>query len=392
MRKATIKKKLFADVTKLRAPEGYLNAGYPNFDTLFARDSLIAALQILDIGPSIARATLEALAGCQAKILDARADAQPGKIIHTDKERAFGDKIYYGSVDATPLFIILAGEYFRKAGDRDFILQIWKNVVSAALWMTTYGDEDNDHFIEYKRMLGQDGLFHQGWRDSRVPDDHLGITPSVAIVEAQGYAYMAYHAASNLAVELGASYLANRWLEKAEELRAAFHKAFWWEEESYYYLALDGSKNPKRSVSSNPGHLLFTGIVPDDVLERFVKRLFEPDLFTPYGIRTVSENDPDFDALSYHLGSIWPHDNWMIYYGLKQLGFAKEANRIKRGLVAAYGKLGHMPELYGVKDGKIVSLSGPIGANRSPNTDEIVYVNRLQAWASCGLLSMIYED
>ena len=395
MTKTEIRRRLLSDVLRLRTSEGYLNAGYPKFDgTLFGRDSLISALQMLNIDPRIAKSTLDILAYYQSTTVDPKADAEPGKILHNKREKSFGGKIYFGSVDATPLFIIVAEEYFKKTGDRVFLLKIWDNIIAAVNWMSVYGDADRDHFLEYERKHQEGGLFHQGWRDSVMPDDHLNISPPVAIVEAQGYAYAAYRAAANLASQLGKdSSLSNSWLGESKELREAFHKSFWQEEKCYYHLALDGNKAPKKSVSSNPGHLLFTGIIQEEILPRVVDRLFQPDLHTLYGIRTTSEKDSDFDALSYHLGSIWPHDNWVIYYGLKQLGFIDEANRIKEGLVSAYKELGHIPELFAVVDGGIVSLSGPtIGAKRSPYTNQIVYANNTQAWASCGLLNMLWDD
>jgi len=393
MDKAEVKRRLLSDVEKLKAPEGYLNAGYLNFSTLFGRDSLIAAWQMLEIDPGIAKATLDILAKHQGKVTNQVSAEEPGKILHefssTSSVTSQWKFPYFGSVDATPLFIIVASEYFRKTGDRAFLLEIRDNIVAALNWMPVYGDADKDHFVEYERKNPY-GLFHQGWRDSR--ENHLRITPPVAIVEAQGYAYYAYRAGADLAAQLDIDdQLANSWQDKAKELREAFHKYFWWEEESYYYLALDGSKRPRKSVSSNPGHLLFTGIIPEEVMQRFVGRIFQSDLFTPYGIRTVSENDPDFEPLSYHLGSVWPHDNWMIYHGLKKLGLTREANQIKQALLSAYLELGNIPELFGVMDNKVVSLSDGPEYVRHPES-EIGYANALQAWATCGLLDMIWED
>ena len=394
MKKEEIKKRLLSDVEKLKAPQGYLHAGYPSFDTLFGRDSLIAALQMFDVDPQVARATLQSLAKHQGKIFDQKSEEEPGRILHefarNPKSTPHWKFPYFGSVDATPLFVVVANEYFHKSNDRGFLLQIWDNIVQALDWMSIHGDADRDHFIEYERK-NPHGLFHQGWRDSF--DDHLKVDPPVAIVEAQGYAYAAYCAGANLAEKLGKSKkLLHSWRTEAEALRVAFHRSFWWEEETYYYLALDGLKRPRKSVSSNPGHLLFTGIVPEEVLQQFVKRLFNPDLFTPYGIRTVSEHDPDFDPTSYHLGSVWPHDNWIIYDGLKKLGFRREANRIKQALFSAYRELGHIPELFGVENGKIISLSGGSDVKRSLSQDELVRANPLQAWATCTLLNMIWED
>ena len=382
MKQIEIKNKLLSDVEGLKTQEGYLNAGYPNYSKLFGRDSLITAWQMLEIDPRIARATLEILAKHQGRVIDRQSEEEPGKILHefegSNPEWRFP---YFGSVDSTMLFVVVASKYFQRTHDEAFILEIWDNIVAAVNWMRVYGDVDHDHFFEYERK-NPHGLFHQGWRDSFV--DHLKIAPPVAIVEAQGYAYAAYHDACYLAEQLGKDMIL---LGEAKRLQEAFQKYFWWEEESYYYLALDCVNTPRKSVSSNPGHLLFTGIIPERLREKVVSRLFEPDIFTPYGIRTVSENDPDFDPLSYHLGSIWPHDNWIIYCGLMELGFTKEAQQIKTALLSAYNELGHMPELFGVKDGKVVSLSG--GATQSGAEGHSIKANPLQAWATCALLNMI---
>ena len=386
---STIKDQLLSDTDKLRSPLGYLNAGYPNFNTLFGRDALIAGWQMLHIDSSLARAALHHLAYYQATTFSDGTDRQPGKILHVLESNTMPGREmpYFGSVDATPLFVIVAGEYFRVTQDKAFLLRIWPNVIAAINWILVVGDADHDHFIEYERKTPH-GDFHQGWKDCR--EDHLKITPPVAIVEAQGYVYAAYRSAANLAEQLGRD-AANLWLDKAQELKEAFHKPFWWETESYYYIGLDGSKIPRESVSSNPGHLFFTGIIPEHVLPKIIQRIFQPDLFTPYGIRTLSERDPDFDSFSYHLGSVWPHDNWIIYNGLRKLGFTEEADRIKQALLLAYREMGYMPELYRVEDGEIFPLTeGPEYVHHpGPNTG---YANRLQAWAICGLLDMIWED
>ena len=387
MTKEELKERLLSDLEKLRTQYGYLNAGYPNFSTLFGRDSLISAWQMLEMDPEIARATLAALAKHQGKVIDQKSEEEPGKILHELIGSSPHWKFpYFGSVDSTPLFVIVADEYLNITGDSDFILKIWENIVAAISWIPLYGDADQDNFIEYERK-NTHGLFHQGWRDSG--ENHLKIKSPVAIVEAQGYAYAAYRAAASLAEKLGKNKSdAVLWLKKAEALRESFQKSFWWEEESYYYLALNADKLPRESVSSNPGHLLFTGIIPEEVLYRFVRRLFQPDLFTPYGIRTLSENDPDFNPLSYHLGSIWPHDNWIIHRGLVQLGFLDEARMIKQALLSAYQKLGQMPELFGVEGGMAILLSP---GSSSPG-ESLFYANPLQAWSICGLLNMVWKD
>ncbi len=385
-----MRKELFLGVDKLKTAEGYLMAGFPNYSTLFGRDSLISAWQMLDIDPIIAKNTLKILSKYQGKIIDNESEEEPGKILH---EYRFSKKAqlalphwkfpYFGSVDSTPFFVIVAEKYFEKTNDKDFLLQIWDTIVKAIDWLSLYGDLDQDNFIEYERKNPY-GLFHQGWRDSF--ENHLNITPPVAIVEAQGYAYAAYNAGIKLAECLGKdTSLKNVWKEKAEALKDAFQEAFVWPEENYYYIALDKDKNPIKNVTSNSGHLLFTGIISEEIAKKLVQRLFKEDMFTPFGIRTVSKDDSDFDSSSYHFGSIWPHDNWIIYYGLKQMGFLSEAEQIKKALISAYQTLGYIPELFEVKDNKIV----PFFSDTKTNATN---ANHLQAWAVCGLLNMIEED
>ena len=391
--KEVLKNKLLQDLEILKTPGGYLNAGYPNYYMLFGRDALISAWQMLEINPEIAKSSLKILAKYQGKTVHKKAEEEPGKILHEypfelDQQATLSDWDfpYFGTVDATPLFVIVADKYFQKTGDKSFLLQIWKNIVLATNWMSTYGDVDQDYFVEYERKIPK-GLFHQAWRDSY--ENHLKISSPVAIVEVQGYVYAAYLAAARMAKVLGQE-VNPEWQERATELKERFHQSFWWEEEQYYALALDGNKKQRRSVSSNPGHLLFTGILPAQILPQIVKRLFQPDLFTPYGIQTVSKHDPDFDSKSYHLGSVWPHDNWIIYYGLKQLGFLREADQIKQALLLVHQELGRIPELFGVENDQIIPLS--IGARQHGVAGNVIHANSIQAWAICGLLEMIWED
>jgi len=391
-----IKTKLLLEINKLKAPEGYLRAGFPNYFALFGRDSLVSAWQMLEIDPTIARSTLQILAKYQGKVVGDKSEEEPGKILHEHRLGSENQLIspqltfpYFGGVDTTPLFAIVAEKYFEQTHDEEFIKTIWDNITNALNWLSAYGDPDRDNFIEYKRRNPY-GLFHQGWRDSS--EDHLHITPPVAIVEVQGYAYAAYMAGVELAKRFGTDdTLRNSWKDRADALKNAFQKAFWWEEKQFYYLALDNNKSPKRSLSSNVGHLLFTGLVSDDAKHKLVKRLFQPDMITPFGIRTVSTTNPRFNPLSYHFGSIWPHDNWIIYYGLKLSRFSNEAEQIKQGMLSAYYKLGYIPELFGVKDGEVLSLSG--GAKQYETGQEPnIKANSLQAWAVCGLLNMIWKD
>ncbi len=383
-----IKRRLLHDIERLKSPAGYLNAGYPRYNTLFGRDSLISAWQTLEVEPSIARATLQALARYQGKAVNPRAEEEPGKILHEHRfspreqaELPNWDFPYYGSVDSTPLFVVLAADYFRRTGDKKILLQIWRNIVAAVNWIAVYGDMDGDGYVEYERK-NPHGLLHQGWRDG--VEDHLKIKPPVAIVEAQGYVYAAYQSLIFLAKELGKNNVSGRASTRSEVLRKKCNEDFWMERENYFALALDGEKRQRKAITSNPGHLLFTGIVVQDRIEPLISRLFQPDLWTSYGIRTHSSEDPDFDPHSYQLGSVWPHDNWIIYTGLRGLGFHRHADQIKKGLLRAYGELGHLPELYAVVDGRIIDLSAsPIGGTSA---------NPLQAWASAGLLEMIWND
>jgi len=381
-----MKRRLLENIGKLRSSMGYLDAGYPRYNTLFGRDSLISAWQMLKVDPSIARATLQALARYQGKTVNPMAEEEPGKILHEfrfdPKSRAelpHWDFPYYGSVDSTPLFIIIASEYFRRTKDEMFLLQIWDNILAAFGWVRDYGDKDEDCYVEYERRNPY-GLFHQGWKDGF--KDHLKIKPPVAIVEAQGYIYAAYQNLIFLDRELGKNDVTKEALVRSEVLKKKFNEDFWMKKENYFALALDGEKRRRDVVTSNPGHLLFTGIVVQDKIKPLVSRLFQSDLWTPYGIRSHSAKDSDFDSCSYHRGSVWPHDNWIIYKGLRNLGFNLHADQIKKALLRAFRELGKIPELYAVVKDRIVDLSQMEGALANP----------LQAWSSAGLLEMIWED
>lgn len=383
-----VKRVLLNNIRKLRSPAGWLVAGFPRYNTLFGRDSLISAWQMLSIDSSIARATLQTLAKYQGKKTNSKTEEEPGKILHEfefiargrrENERPCWEFPYYGSIDSTLLFIVLAGEYFRKTNDEKFLLQIWDNILSAFNWIGCCGDLDNDCYVEYERR-NPCGLFHQGWKDG--VEDHLNIKPPVAIVEAQGYAYAACRSLIFLESKLGKNDAGKKALTKSEALRKKFNRDFWMEGEKYFALALDGEKKQRRAVTSNPGHLLFTGIISEEKTAHLVSRLFEPDLWTPYGIRSHSSKESDFDPYSYHRGSVWPHDNWITYKGLREMGFDLYADRIREALLQAFRTLGKLPELYGVVDSRIVNLARVKG----------VWANPVQAWSSAGLLEMIWGD
>ena len=376
-----IRSKLLDDLKRLRGPEGYLNAGYPRYHTLFGRDSLFSSWQMLKTDPSIAKATLRTLAHHQGKNVNRRREEEPGKILHELRADASSrDELpqwgfpYYGSVDSTPLFIVVATKYFEHTKDEQFLSEIWKSLLKAFEWILEYGDKDADGYIEYSRQ-NPHGLFHQGWKDGS--KDHLNIEPPVAIVEVQGYVYSAYKNLVNLSKKIGRTDIAEIAVARASSLKRNFNNQFWMEEEECFALGLNGKKTPRSVVTSNPGHLLFSGIVDSEKLKPLVARLFQPDMWTPYGVRTHSLADPDFDPYSYHRGSIWPHDNWILHRGLLQQGFSSKAEMIKTALISAFKRLGRIPELYAVEKGKLIDLS-TLGT-----------ANPLQAWSTCALLEMI---
>ena len=388
-----LKRKIWLELKKLKDRKGFLNAGLPKYNRLFARDALISAWQLLEKNPGIAQATLEILSQLQGKVINGEREEEPGKIIHeTDLKKNWHPEgyfpfPYFGSVDSTPLFLILFSFYYKKTKNKKFLDLHWENILMALNWMEEYGDKDKDFFLEYQRKNPK-GLFHQGWKDSF--EDHLKIEPPVTLVEVQGYQYLALKEISQLAEIKGDFDLLKKLNERAERLKEEFNKKFWMESldlssslsglkpsfEKYFALALDGQKRQKRAITSNPGHLLFTEIIVKDKTDFVVKRLFQEDLWTNYGIRTHSSKESDFDPKSYHLGSIWPHDNWVISQGLKKLGYQNEYQKIKNAILKAYNDLGFLPEYYGVVNGKII-----IDLPQKPNYS--------QAWSLGALLNFL---
>ena len=400
---------LHFDLIKLLAPEKYLYAGHPNYHWFFGRDSSISALQTLPFLPEIAKATLYMQAKYQAKGYDKLSEAEPGKCAH--EHRLSQEKIaqlpnlkfpYYGSVDSTSWFLILLKEYIQITHDIHLLYDLWENAALAVRWHLDNANSNPFGFITYERKTDY-GLFHQGWKDSF--EDHLKIEPPVAIVEEQGYAYLALKSycslQNNLAIKL--PYL-NEARNLAERIKQNFVQKFWMPEERFFALALDGKGNQRKAITSNPGHLLMCG----DFLEEkyawaIVNRLFQKDMWTIGGIRSHSEKEPDFDPFSYHLGSIWPHDNWIIWKGMLNWSFKKRAWKIKSALFRAYRTLGHIPECYAVvtkftvgpfryqcilKIKKIIQLERH---NKIMGTHlEDVAANPLQAWSIGALLSMLF--
>lgn len=352
-----IKKQLFEELEDLKDERGLIKAGLPYYDRFFGRDSLIVSWQLLSTNPDNCKKTLEILSELQGKEINKEREEEPGKIIHeTDFKRTRHPKglfpfPYYGSVDSTPWYIILFYFYFQKTKNKEFIRKYWKNILAAIEWMEKYGDKDRDYFLEYERQNPQ-GLFHQGWKDAA--ENIFKIKPPVAIVEVQGYQYLALRYTAILAKILRKSNLEKNFLKRAEKLKQNFNEKFWMPKEKYFALALDGKKNQRKIITSNPGHLLFTGILKKEKEKLVVKRLFQKDLWTPFGIRTHSAKEPDFASFAYHRGSIWPHDNWIIAQGLKKFGYLAEYQKIKKAVLKTYQILGFMPECYIAMNNEVI--------------------------------------
>ena len=363
-------------------------AGVPWYCALFGRDALITAYSLLPWAPEVAADTLKLLAKYQSDSFDDFTDSEPGKILHELRTGEMANMRelpfvpYYGSADATILFVILAAEYLRCTGDLALVRELWENILAAAKWMQVYGDANGDGYVEYKSRSPL-GLRNQGWKDSHDSIHHRDGTlaePPIAVVEVQGYKFRAMQDMAYLCRRMGIDREALRFERGARKLARAIGRDFWMEDRGFYALALDREGRACRVVTSNAGHLLFAGAVPTVRAKKVVARLMDSSMFTGYGIRTLSSDEVRYNPMSYHNGSVWPHDNAIICEGLVRYGFKREALRLFKGLLDAVSHFDHyrVPELF-------------CGFQRQEGRGPVPYPVACspQAWSSASMLLML---
>jgi glycogen debranching enzyme len=362
--------------------EFVIAAGIPWYMTLFGRDSLIAAYQALPLFPEAAKGVLRALARFQGTKVDRARGEQPGKILHEYRAGAGSGALrvlsmfpYYGSVDATPLFLMLLAAVFRVTGDLELLRSLRQPAFRALEWMETYGDDDGDGYIEYLRETPA-GLRNQGWKDSydaiRFGDGRLAQGP-IALAEVQGYAYAARLGMAEVCAALGDRSMAASLTKSAAALKDRFNRDFWLADREYFALALDGDKRAVDALTSNVGHLLWTGIADEEKAAPVAQRLLSPDLFSGWGIRTMATSEGGYNPISYHCGSVWPHDTSLVVAGLARYGFADAAAKVAEGLLLA---------LRFYADHRLPELFAGYSTSDAPFPVDYPTANRPQAWAS----------
>ncbi|MCW2829134.1 MAG: Amylo-alpha,6-glucosidase [Marmoricola sp.] len=362
-------------------------AGAPWFMALFGRDSLLTAYMAMPVDRSLALGTLRTLARHQGRDVNPLTEEEPGRILHevrlgVDSGLSLGGgSTYYGTADATPLFVVLLGELSRWGAEPAQIKELLPYADRALEWIEKYGDRDGDGFVEYQRATDR-GLRNQGWKDSwdgiTFADGHPA-EPPIALCEVQGYAYEAFRTRAFLAEDLGDDRTARRWFDRADTLKRAFNERFWLPERGWYALALDRDKRPVDSCASNMGHCLWSGIVDEDKAASVAEILVSPSMFTGWGVRTLSSEMGAYDPVSYHNGSVWPHDNALVVAGLMRYGFVEEATKVAEALLeAAQAVGGRLPELF-------------CGFDRDEYPDPVPYPTSCspQAWASAAPVHLV---
>ncbi|MDQ1060835.1 glycogen debranching enzyme [Arthrobacter globiformis] len=356
-----IHERSYADIGALRITDPQnpdrmvVAAGAPWFMALFGRDSLLASFMVMPINAPLALGTLQTLADLQGTAVDPMTEEQPGRILHEVRFGVAtgvtlgGKSAYYGTADATPLFVTLLGEVSRWGVAPEDIAALMPNADRALDWIRDYGDSDGDGFVEYER-LNEHGLINQGWKDSwdgiNFADGQIA-EPPIALCEVQGYVYSAYVARAWMAHDAGNRGLAAELLDRAEQLKKQFNERFWLPDHGYYAVALDRDKRPVDACASNMGHCLWSGIVDEDKARQVADRLMSPEMFSGWGVRTLATDMGAYNPVSYHNGSVWPHDNALIVAGLMRYGFVPEAQRIATALMEAAEYTNHrLPELF----------------------------------------------
>jgi glycogen debranching enzyme len=362
-------------------------AGAPWFMTLFGRDALWASWMALPADPTLGLGVLDALAELQGEDINARTEEEPGRIMHETRFEGAntlaleGGTTYYGSVDATPLFVCVLGELARWGLPEEHVRRLLPHADRALAWVEDYGDRDGDGYLEYQRATPH-GLANQGWKDSwdaiRHRDGSIAEAP-IALCEVQGYVYAAYRARAELAERFGDVQRAARWRRKAAALKQSFNDDFWIDELGWFAIGLDRSKRPVGALASNMGHCMWAGIVDDDRAAEAVERLGAPAMWTGWGLRTLASTEVAYDPVSYHCGSVWPHDSAINIAGIARYGFREMTFNMVDGLLAAADRSdGRLPELF-------------LGLSRDDVPSPVAYPTSCspQAWSAASPLLLL---